>query len=66
MTLDAAERRRASINLTAKRERKRVSRQREKVIPDERTGCTNRSTQAESQWIVGQSLLSALTIPGGI
>ena len=23
------------------------------------------STQAESQWIVGQSLLSALTIPGG-
>ena len=26
---------------------------------------TDVPTQAESQWIVGQSLLSALTIPGG-
>ena len=31
-----------------------------------RQGRTNRGTQAESQWIVAQTLLSALTIPGPI
>ena len=34
------------------------------VLEKNRTGRTNRGTQAESQRIVAQGLLSALTIPG--
>ena len=34
------------------------------ALPMRYTGGSNRSTQAESQWIVAQRLLSALTIPG--